>query len=198
MYKYEEKYWRKNLLVSGVDEVGRGPMAGPLVVALVVLPINYHNQIINDSKVLSDKKRRLLFDEILNNALYIDVEIVNEKTIDDLNIYHATKSAMSKLIERSSVNHHLVDAMPIETNKSIKSIIKGDSVSISIAAASIIAKVIRDDIMIYLDEGYPNYKFKNHKGYPTKAHKECLKLYGILPIHRKSYKPVMEVLENQK
>lgn len=194
MNKYELNYWINNHLVAGIDEVGRGPMAGPLVVALVILPINYNNQNINDSKVLSDKKRRLIFEQLLEDALYIDLEIVNEVSIDSLNIYQATKLAMEALVTRTQADYYLVDAMPINSNKATKSLIKGDRLSVSIAAASIIAKVVRDDIMLHLDKAYPNYGFKNHKGYPTKLHKEMLIKYGALDFHRKSYKPVADTL----
>lgn len=194
MNKYELNYWINNHLVAGIDEVGRGPMAGPLVVALVILPINYNNQNINDSKVLSDKKRRLIFEQLLEDALYIDLEIVNEVSIDSLNIYQATKLAMEALVARTQADYYLVDAMPINSNKATKSLIKGDRLSVSIAAASIIAKVVRDDIMLHLDKAYPNYGFKNHKGYPTKLHKEMLIKYGALDFHRKSYKPVADTL----
>ncbi len=197
MNTYENKYWNNNEYVAGVDEVGRGCIAGPLVVCSVVLPINYYNDIINDSKALSEKKRLILFDEIINTAISIDLEIVNEKTIDDENIYQATKNAMERLVSRSKAEYSLIDAMPLSTDKETISIIKGDTVSISIAAASIIAKVVRDQIMDNLDLVHPEYLFKNNKGYPTKVHKESLLKYGILSFHRKSYRPVYELLEKQ-
>lgn len=194
MTSFETKYWDHNEYVSGIDEVGRGCIAGPLVVCSVILPIGFQNTLITDSKALSEKKREELFVVILKEAISIDVEVVNEVTIDEENIYQATKNAMERLIERSKASHYLIDAMPVETNKSHDSIIKGDQKSISIAAASIVAKVIRDDIMVILDETYPAYGFKNHKGYPTKKHKECLLQEGITSFHRKSYAPVKELL----
>lgn len=195
MNTYETPYWKSNTLVGGVDEVGRGCIAGPLVVAAVILPIDFVNDVINDSKVLSEKKRKELFEVILLNAISIDVEVVNEVSIDKDNIYQATKKAMERLINRGIAKSYLVDAMPVNVNKDHLSLIKGDSKSISIAAASIVAKVIRDEIMLYLDEIYPQYLLKNNKGYPTKAHKEALAKFGICHFHRKSYKPVKDLIE---
>lgn len=197
MITYESEYWNKNEMVCGIDEVGRGCMAGPLVVCSVILPIGYNNVLIDDSKKISEKKRSELFDLIVEVSHSIDVEIVNEVTIDSMNIYAATKMAMEQLIERSEANNALVDAMPTNTSKTVKSIIKGDANSISIAAASIVAKVIRDEIMQYLDAGIPGYGFSKHKGYVTKLHKEKLHELGVTKIHRKSYKPVQEVLAIQ-
>lgn len=194
MTSYESKLWKNNLLVCGIDEVGRGCIAGPLVVCSVILPIGYDNDLIVDSKTISEKKRQVMYEVILENALYIDVEVINEKTIDDENIYQATKHAMEVLIERSDAKHYLIDAMPVNTTKNHESIIKGDQKSISIAAASIVAKVIRDDIMTTLDKSYPGYYLKNNKGYPTKQHKESLLKLGITHFHRKSYGPVKELL----
>lgn len=194
MTTYEKVYWIKNQTVAGIDEVGRGCMAGPLVVVGLVLPINYDNPMINDSKTLSAKKREQLYDEIIEVALQIEVEVINEKTIDEVNIYQATKHAMEAITERMDADAILIDAMPISSDKDVQSIIKGDLKSISIAAASIVAKVIRDEIMEYLDVSYPHYGFKNHKGYVTKAHKEAMKMYGITSFHRKSFKPVSEYL----
>lgn len=197
MNKYENKYWEINHLVCGIDEVGRGPIAGPLVVCGVILPINFTDDRINDSKKLSAKKRAEIFIDILHAALHIDVEIVNEKTVDAKNIYQATKLAMERISNRSMANFILVDAMPINCNKANLSLIKGDSKSISIAAASIVAKVIRDEIMINFDSVYPQYDFKNNKGYPTKKHKEALEGYGYINIHRKSFNPVLSMINQE-
>lgn len=195
MITYESEYWSNNELVCGIDEVGRGCMAGPLVVCSVILPIGYNNSLIYDSKTLSEKKRDQLFELIVDVATSVDIEIINEVTIDNMNIYAATKYSMENLIERSQANYALVDAMPTETSKTVQSIIKGDTVSISIAAASIVAKVVRDQIMVYMDEAIPGYGFSKHKGYVTKLHKEKLNELGVSQIHRKSYKPVQEVLK---
>ena len=187
--EYENKFWSYNELIMGIDEAGRGPLCGPLVVACCVLPINYQNDMINDSKKLSEKKRELLFDQIKKDALFYDVKIVSPKEIDELNIYAATKKAMSELALEKDVKYVLTDAMPIEDNEKVIPIIKGDAKSISIAAASIIAKVTRDHIMYELDKKYPEYEYRKHKGYPTKRHIELMEEYGIFDIYRMSYKP---------
>ncbi len=189
--EYENKCWPNNKLVMGIDEAGRGPLCGPLVVACCVLPIGYQNDMINDSKKLSEKKRELLFDQIKQDALFYDVKIVSPKEIDELNIYAATKKAMSKLALEKDVEYVLTDAMPLD-NKKVVPIIKGDAKSISIAAASIIAKVTRDRIMYELDAKYPEYEYRKHKGYPTKRHIELMEEYGIFDIYRMSYKPCFD------
>lgn len=194
MNSYELPAWNKKHLVAGIDEVGRGCIAGPLVICSVILPLHYENTLITDSKALSEKKRELLFEVILEDALHIDLEVINEVTIDEENIYQATKRGMERLINRSRADYYLIDAMPLDTQKESQSIIKGDLKSISIAAASIVAKVVRDEIMVILDETYPLYGFKDHKGYPTKKHKESLLTCGITTFHRKSYNPVKELL----
>ncbi len=189
--EYENKCWPNNKLVMGIDEAGRGPLCGPLVVACCVLPIGYQNDMINDSKKLSEKKRELLFDQIKQDALFYDVKIVSPKEIDELNIYAATKKAMSKLALEKDVEYVLTDAMPLD-NKKVVPIIKGDAKSISIASASIIAKVTRDRIMYELDAKYPEYEYRKHKGYPTKRHIELMEEYGIFDIYRMSYKPCFD------
>lgn len=194
MTNFEKVYWDKNEVVCGIDEVGRGPIAGPLVVCGVVLPINFYHEDIKDSKKLSEKKRLLMFDLIIDNALAVEVEIVNEKTVDHDNIYQATKIAMERIANRCSANYCLIDAMPLNSTKSCLSLIKGDSKSISIAAASIVAKVIRDSIMVNYDMIYPQYDFKNNKGYPTVKHKQALKDHGFIHIHRKSFNPVLTMI----
>lgn len=187
--EYENICWPSNELVMGIDEAGRGPLCGPLVVASCVLPINYHNDLINDSKKLTEKKRELLYKVIVEDALFFSIKIVEPKEIDELNIYAATKKAMSELANEYEVKYVLTDAMPIEDNKKVIPIIKGDAKSISIAAASILAKVTRDHIMYELDEKYPEYEYKKHKGYPTKRHIELMEQYGIFDIYRMSYGP---------
>ena len=186
MNKYERPYWENNEQVIGVDEAGRGPMAGPCVVCGVVLPVRYHHPLINDSKQLTQKQRQQCFADILRDATKIIVEIVTPETIDALNIYRATQEAMTTIILQARMVA-LVDAMPIQSAIKTYSIIKGDQKSISIAAASIVAKVIRDAIMNRLDEQYPHYGFKKHKGYPTKQHKQAILLHGRTVIHRKSF-----------
>lgn len=187
--EYENIAWPNNELVMGIDEAGRGPLCGPLVVASCVLPINYNNDLINDSKKLSEKKREALYKVIIEDALFFSIEIVSPKEIDELNIYAATKKAMRKLSYEYEVSKVLTDAMPIEDNDKVIPIIKGDSKSISIAAASILAKVTRDNIMYELDKKYPEYEYRKHKGYPTKRHIELMEEYGIFDIYRMSYGP---------
>lgn len=177
-------------LIAGVDEAGRGPLAGPVVAAAVILPPDYNNFQINDSKKLSKLNRELLFEEIKKNALSFAYEVVSREVIDEINILNATLLGM----ERSAGNLSIVpDLILIDGNKSFKSelnirtIIKGDGKSLSIAAASIIAKVIRDEIMVRLDLEYPQYGWKSNKGYPTKKHIDCIKRYGITELHRKTF-----------
>ena len=190
--EYENICWPNNKLVMGIDEAGRGPLCGPLVVACCVLPIGYENDMINDSKKLSEKKRELLFEQIKKDALFYDVKIVSPKEIDELNIYAATKKAMTSLALEKDVEYVLTDAMPIEDNPKVIPIIKGDGKSISIASASIIAKVTRDRIMYELDKQYPEYEYRKHKGYPTKRHIELMEEYGVFDIYRMSYKPCFD------
>jgi ribonuclease HII len=182
--------------ILGIDEAGRGPMAGPLVVAGVIFPKGYSHDEINDSKKQTEKKREQLFDQIMQDALWYEIIFVSESTIDHLNIYAATQQAMFKIAEDAKADYVLTDAMKLPYYKGrYEAIIKGDSKSLSIAAGSILAKVSRDRYMKILDEKYPEYKFGKHKGYPTKEHIEALHKYGILDCLRKSYRPVAEMLE---
>lgn len=180
----------------GLDEAGRGPMAGPLVVAGVLFPYGYENQVLDDSKKLTEKKREALYLQIKEDAMWYQIIFVDEPTIDRKNIYRATQDAMLEIAKEAPTDLILSDAMklPLQSKKVIP-IIKGDHKSISIAAASILAKVSRDHYMMKLDQMYPQYGFAKHKGYPTKAHKEALIQYGVLDCHRKSYTPVKEQLE---
>ncbi len=192
------KIWIENdyngKIICGIDEAGRGPLAGPCVVCGVILPKGYTHPFINDSKQLSAKKRALCFKDILSDALWINIVAVSVAEIDKYNIYRATQKAMHTIASTSFADIVFTDAMPLEDlNKDHESFIKGDSRSISIAAASIVAKEIRDQIMFMYDAKYPEYGFKNHKGYPTKAHIEALEKYGVLSIHRQSYGPVAKM-----
>ena len=187
--EYEKIAWNSNELVMGIDEAGRGPLCGPLVVGSCVLPTGYENEFINDSKKLSEKKRKQLFDVIKKDALYWNVKIVEPGIIDEMNILEATRSAMQELSGEYKVSKVLTDAVKIPNQLNIP-IIKGDAKSISIAAASILAKVTRDNIMEELDKKYPEYEFKKHKGYPTKRHIELMNEYGVFDIYRFSYSPV--------
>ena len=185
--------------IIGLDEAGRGPMAGPLVVAGVIFPEGYYNDEINDSKKLSSKKREKLYNTIINDALSYDIEILTVKEVDELNVYKASQIGMIKCIKNISIppDYALSDAMPLGEVIEHEAIIKGDSKSISIGAASILAKVTRDRIMDLYDIIYPQYNFKKNKGYPTREHKQALEIYGITPIHRLSFKPVQDVLYEQ-
>ena len=173
LLKYEKELYDNGInLIAGVDEVGRGPLIGPVVAAAVILPKNYKLDGLTDSKKLSEKKRDKFYEIIKRDAISIGIGFMDEKVIDDVNIYEATKLAMKEAINNLDINpeHILIDAMPLELSIPTTSIIKGDAKSESIAAASVIAKVTRDKMMYDLDKEYPMYGFKNHKGYPTKKH----------------------------
>lgn len=201
LYTYEKELIDKGItLIGGVDEVGRGPLVGPVVAACVILPVNYKLEGLTDSKKLSEKKRDQFYDILMHDAISFGVGVVSEEVIDEINIYEATKKAMLEAIKNTKVKpeHVLIDAMKLETEMPSTSIIKGDSKSLSIAAASVIAKVTRDRMLVQLDEKYPMYDFKHNKGYPTKKHLEAINEYGILKEHRRSYSPVKEYLERNK
>lgn len=193
--EFDNYYWSLNKYVMGIDEAGRGPLCGPLVVACAIMPINYQNSEIYDSKKLSEKKRNQLFKEIINDAIYYKIEIVDVEVIDELNIFQATKKAMEKLALSYDDCIVLTDAMKIDIDKEYLNLIKGDMKSINIAAASILAKVIRDHIMIGLDHLYPEYELIKHKGYPTKRHLELIEKYGLKDFYRMSYGPCKKINE---
>lgn len=194
IHELETKQWNQGEPIAGIDEAGRGPLAGPCVVACVILPLNYTHPVINDSKQLSEKQREACYLDILRDALHIGVIAVSEETIDRDNIYQATKNAMIRLAKNAPATLILSDAMPFSIEgKEIVDLIKGDAISISIAAASIVAKVTRDRVMVGYDLFYPRYGFSQHKGYPTPAHLEAIRTHGILPIHRQSYAPIREM-----
>lgn len=200
LYEYENELYDKGIkYIGGVDEVGRGPLIGPVVASCVVLPKDFVLEGLTDSKKLSEKKRNLFYDYIINNSLAYAVGIVSPEEIDEINIYEASRKAMiiaiNKVREKINLEHVLIDAMPINLDIPTTSIIKGDAKSISIAAASVIAKVTRDSMMYELDEKYPMYGFASHKGYPTKKHIEAIHKYGLIDGYRKSYGPVKEVLD---
>lgn len=200
MLEYENNLYKEGVtLVAGVDEVGRGPLIGPVVACACILPVNFYHKDIKDSKKLSEKKREEMYKIIKENALAIGFGIVSEKVIDEINIYEATKIAMKEAIENLNITpeHILIDAMKLELNIPSTSIIKGDAKSESIAAASIIAKVTRDHMLDEMDKEYPMYDLKNNKGYGTKKHLEALQTYGPCKYHRVSYSPVRNAL-NEK
>ena len=198
LYIYEKELISKGIkLIGGIDEVGRGPLVGPVVASCVILPLNYKLEGLTDSKKLSEKKREKFFDILSKDAISIGIGIIDEKKIDEVNIYEATKLAMTEAFNKMDVKpeHVLIDAMPLELPVPTTSIIKGDAKSLTIAAASVIAKVTRDRMMDELHEKYPYYNFKKNKGYPTKEHVEAINKYGIIKEHRKSYGPVKDYIE---
>lgn len=201
-FSLEDTLWKRGLnMVAGVDEVGRGPLAGPVVAACVVLSKDFIVPEVNDSKKLSPKKREKLFHQIIQNAQQVGIGIVREKTIDRMNILNASLKAMWKAVNRlkkppqfvlvdgnQKIPHLLLPQMPV---------VKGDSKSLSIAAASIVAKVTRDRIMLRHHQSYPEFCFAQNKGYSTKAHIEALKTFGPCQIHRRSFKLVRLCQSNQ-
>lgn len=202
LYKFEEELYDEGFKnICGVDEAGRGPLAGPVVVAACILPPFLRIPGVNDSKQLSEKKREELYKIIIKNAIAYNIVFINEKTIDEINIYEATKKGMLEAINGLKVeaDYVLIDAMPLgELKTNNKSIIHGDALSASIACASILAKVSRDHYMEKMDIKYPNYGFKHHKGYGTKMHMEALEKYGPCKIHRKSFEPVARAMQKNK
>ena len=203
MLDFEEQFYNEKIkVIVGVDEAGRGPLCGPVVAAACILPRTYINEKINDSKKLSEKKRELLYDEIINNALSYGVGIVDSKRIDEINIYEATKEAMHLAISQLKVDYDLIltDAMKLKDEKvDVIDIIKGDAKCQCIAAASIIAKVTRDRILLDMDQKYPEYGFKSHKGYGTKKHVEAIKEHGIIDgFYRETYEPIKSLLLEEK
>ncbi len=177
--------------IAGIDEVGRGPLVGPVVTAAVILPRDFYDERINDSKKLTEKKRELLYDVIMENAVSVGIGISSEDVIDEINILEATKKAMIEAVNNLNVKpeHLLIDAVKLNIDIPQTSIIKGDAKSESIAAASIVAKVTRDRMMIELDKLHPEYDFKHNKGYGTKKHIEAIEKYGIIKEHRKTFAP---------
>lgn len=201
MLKFEKKLYKKGYsLIGGVDEVGRGPLIGPVVAACVILPKNFYNAEINDSKTLTEKKREYLYDVIIESAISVGIGVVSAKEIDEINILEATKKAMKEAIKNMNIKpeYLLIDAVKLKTDIPYEAIIKGDAKSESIAAASIIAKVTRDRMLIELDKEYPMYGFKKNKGYGTKEHLSAIEKYGVLESHRKSFKPVSDYIEKIK
>lgn len=200
MKDYENELYKTGIkYIGGVDEVGRGPLVGPVVTACVILPPDFYDERINDSKKLSEKKREALYDVIMDNAISVGIGESSEKVIDEINILEATKKAMKEAINNCSIKpeHLLIDAVKLDIDIPSTSIIKGDAKSQSIAAASIIAKVTRDRMMYELDKKHPEYDFAKNKGYGTKKHIEALYKYGPLKEHRKTFEPVSSIL-NEK
>lgn len=181
--------------IAGVDEAGRGPLAGPVVAAAVILPEDCLLYGLTDSKKLTEKQRNEFNKKIKEMAISYQIIMVSNKVIDEINIYEATKKAMHSSIVGLNIkpDHVLVDAVSIDMNTPTTVLEKGDQRSISIAAASVLAKVARDRYMEELDQEFPNYQFSNHKGYGTSVHLDRLRTYGITPYHRKTFAPVKKI-----
>ncbi len=196
--KYEKELYKEGYhLICGCDEAGRGPLVGPVVAGAVILPVDYELVGLTDSKQLSEKKRDYYFAKIKEDAISYGIGIVSAKKIDEVNIYEASRLAMKEAISKLSVkpDYVLTDAMPMPGYEiPVKSIIHGDALSLSIAAASVLAKVTRDDIMKKMALEHPEYEFERHKGYPTKRHLELLELYGPTKDYRFTYKPVRDLI----
>ena len=194
-----QKYFLKNVLEAGTDEAGRGCLSGPVVAAAVILPEDFEHPLLNDSKQLTEKQRELLRPFIEKNALAYGVSYINELKIDEINILQASILAMHTAIEKLSVTpkHIIVDGNKFNSFKNIphKTIIKGDAKFMSIAAASVLAKTYRDEFMQKIDLEFPEYYWKQNKGYPTKQHREAIRKFGITPYHRKTFRLLPEQLK---
>ncbi len=194
--EYEEKY--SNLdYICGVDEVGRGPLVGPVVACAVILPKNYYIEGLTDSKKLSKKKRESFFEIINKDALAIGIGIIDNQKIDEINILEASRLAMKIAVNNLKIkpNVILTDAMKLDMGIDEEDIIKGDLKSITISAASVVAKVTRDKMMEELHNKYPMYNFIKNNGYPTKEHVEAIKKYGIIEEHRKTFNPIKDIIK---
>ncbi|MCL0329377.1 ribonuclease HII [Apilactobacillus xinyiensis] len=198
-FNYENNFWRQGKnMVAGVDEVGRGPLAGPVVSCAIILPHDFDLYQVNDSKQLSPKIRQLLYDKILNECIAYGIGIADNHLIDKINIYEATRVAMKQAVNNLEVkpDEIIVDAMDIDLPIHQTKLIKGDAKSISISAASIVAKVYRDNLMDKYAQMYPEYDFIHNAGYGTKKHLSALKEFGATPIHRKTFSPVTKIINN--
>lgn len=200
MLRYEKELYQKGYqAIAGIDEVGRGPLAGPVVTACVILPKDCKIRHLNDSKKIPKKHHEEIYEEVLARALGVGIGIVDNDTIDRVNIYEATKLGMLQAIEQmkgevTKPDYLFIDAMQLDTPIPQLSLIKGDANSLSIAAASIVAKVTRDRMMAEYAKEYPGYAFDKNVGYGTKDHLAGLKQYGVTPIHRKSFEPIKSML----
>ena len=201
MLRYEKELYVQGInLIAGVDEVGRGPLAGPVVAAAVILPQNCKIKGLNDSKKIPKKKHKEIFQAVKDSALAIGIGIMDNHVIDQVNIYEATKLAMKEAISQlePQPEHLLIDAMRLDLPITQTSIIKGDANSLSIAAASIIAKVTRDNIMANYDQEFPGYDFSQNAGYGTAKHLEGIEKHGVTPIHRTSFEPIKTLVASSK
>lgn len=198
MLSYEKALYEKGLdWIAGIDEVGRGPLAGPVVAAAVILPKGCKIRYLNDSKKIPKSKHEAIYQEVLERAVAVGVGIKDATVIDQVNIYQATKLAMLDALNKLDLTpqYLLIDAMKLDTSIPQQSIIKGDANSLSIAAASIVAKVTRDRLMADYDQTYPGYGFAKNAGYGTAEHLEGLSKHGITPIHRKTFEPIKGMVE---
>lgn len=203
LYKFEKELWEKGYEnVAGCDEAGRGPLFGPVVAASVILPHDFVLEGLNDSKKLTEKKREEYYPIIMEKAISVGISIVSAKEIDEINIYEASRQGMLRAANSLKIkpDYIITDAMPLDGFTSVphEAIIKGDAKSITIAAASVIAKVTRDRLMYEEDKKHPEYEFAKHKGYPTKKHIELLNKYGIIDGYRHTYGPVKKYIEEHK
>ena len=203
LYENEKRLWNLGYEnIAGCDEAGRGPLFGPVVAASVILPHDFVLEGLNDSKKLSEKKREKYYPIIMEKALAVSVSIVEADEIDKINIYEASRQGMLRATNSLKVrpDYIITDAMPLDGFTSVphEAIIKGDAKSITIAAASVIAKVTRDRIMYEIDKVHPEYEFKKHKGYPTKKHLELIEKYGIINGYKRTYGPVKKYIEEHK
>ena len=198
MLRYEREAYNQGFQVlAGIDEVGRGPLAGPVVAAAVILPKGCKIRQLNDSKKIPKSKHEAIYHEVMKEAVAVGIGIKDAQIIDQVNIYEATKLAMLEALSKldPQPQHLLIDAMKLDTPIPQQSIIKGDAKSLSIAAASIVAKVIRDRLMVDYDQTYPGYGFAKNAGYGTAEHLTGLKRLGITPIHRKSFEPIKSLIQ---
>ena len=203
LYSNEKRLWNLGYEnIAGCDEAGRGPLFGPVVAASVILPHDFVLEGLNDSKKLSEKKREKYYPIIMEKALAVSVSVVEADEIDKINIYEASRQGMLRATNSLKVkpDYIITDAMPLDGFTSVphEAIIKGDAKSITIAAASVIAKVTRDRIMYEIDKVHPESEFKKHKGYPTKKHLELIEKYGIIDGYRRTYGPVKKYIEEHK
>lgn len=203
LYENEKRLWSLGYeSIAGCDEAGRGPLFGPVVIASVILPHDFVLEGLNDSKKLSEKKRNYYYPLIMERALAVSVSVVEADEIDKINIYEASRQGMLRATNSLKIkpDYIITDAMPLDgfTNVPHEAIIKGDAKSITIAAASVIAKVTRDRLMYEIDKMHPEYEFKKHKGYPTKKHIELIEKYGIINGYRRTYGPVKKYIEEHK